>query len=369
MNCICLLNQLKMRYPTIVEIFGLDQIRKLCEAPSYWPEHPLKWLLKGALAKDGDAANALGNTENALRAITGDKSMNTWVRKNARKATNSPTENEPSKVYDALADAYKALAELRAAGYLCRCGFKVQPSSESKKGFDLLAKHESTEICVEVSALRITKKEAEKWWTKCEEKSISWAGTEKEGEFSVDNIVHKIVQNASEENKQLPSDRPSILWFDLQFEDSWALSVEEAWPLYTLRRGYFRTGGIWLAFYGRKQTPLLDHESLQEGLPPKARGIRFTSLRYPGYFATKNSMASAVVLTWPHYTLIFENPWSINALSTPTLTYLLRLDHFDWPRSVVRPFWEEDAIHKLQKRVEETLRMISSLAKIACLDW
>jgi hypothetical protein len=330
--------------------------------------HPLAWLFDEANAK---ACSALVNTANAFRILMEDHKMKGWFKDRVVEAVQFPLEEEFDKAYDVLADSYTALAEIRAVGYLRKCGFEVTPQSKGTKGFDFRAKLKDLEIAVEVSAMRMSKEEMRKWLTEKGERTIYPAGSPKEGEFSVDNVAHRFVQKAEEEDKQLPEDMPSLLWLDLQFRDWWTLGIDEALPLYVLNRGRFRTGGLWLGFYGRKGTPLLDSESLLEGLPASARGIKHPTLRYPGYFMKESRKASAVIVALPDFTIILENPYPQNLLPRMVLAKLICVQRFDWPHSWVRPFWEEDsqAVKKFQSKVRRALRIIIFVSRHARFEW
>ncbi|MBC7170215.1 hypothetical protein H5T54_04710 [Candidatus Bipolaricaulota bacterium] len=315
------------------------------------------------------------NTEIAVRAILAEGCFKSWLPARIREA-GELAEGESFRDLYSCSAPYKALAEIRAVGYLLACGCKVIP--QSTQGPDVKLRLREEEVAVEISAVRMNAEEAEALYEfhnrrpdLCDELAVHPAGAPKPGELGVDNLAHKFVNKAQEENDQLPKDRPALMWLDLQFEDWWGLSPDEAWPLYVLGNGRFRTGGIWLAFYGRLGTPLLDWESIEEGLPPIARGIVHASLRYPGYFQSGEARASAVVILWPDCTLIFENPWAANPLPQPILERLLHLRRFDWPRSWLRPFWKEllEALADLQLQVCSALDEIAGVAQFARLSW
>jgi hypothetical protein len=286
-------------------------------------------------------AAVLTNTECALRWVI-DSGAGLKLKRQQQRALVVPEAAQDfSAWYDAVADVAAALAEVRAWGYLGRCGLDVTQSGPP--GPDFVVSREDDQVHVEVTAKLMDKCEAAKLAAfhssrgtlkevlvrpaggPKREKLINGYDTEVETEFTVDNLVHKFSQKAQEKNDQLPEYKPSVLWFDLQFEDWWSLSAEEAWPLYVLANGLFHTGGVWLGFYGKKGISLLDSESLDEGHPPEARGIKHTSLRYHGYFQTEGTRASAVVISWPRCTVLFENPWAPNPLPRPIIERLLHL--------------------------------------------
>jgi hypothetical protein len=319
----------------------------------------------------------LGNTERALRTVAFGGTSDSWLSAKVRKAVQIPEKDGFGHIYSRLADACGALAEIRACGYLRLCGLEVVP--RSGKGFDLTACTGSDPVAVEISAVLMTQCEAQTLFdfhnrrsSYCDEVVIHPAGAPKEGEFTVDNIVHKFSQKAEEENRQLPADRPALLWLDVQFEDWWSLSADEAWPLYVLPNGRFRTGGVWLGIYGRKGTPLLESESMSKGFPPQGQEAVHTTLRYPGYFAKQDVHASAVVIAWPESTVIFENPDACQRIPSQVLERLLCLPHFDWPRSWMRPFWQHDAdqaVAELRSRVKRMRDQIDQLSQFVRLNW
>jgi len=359
-------------YRVCADILGSKSLENLL-ASQLGSHHPLAWLFDEAFRRNAKAQCIAANTAKTFQIIKEDTKLRAWFKKRLAEAVQFPPKQEFDKAYHSLASSYKALAEIRAVGYLKRCGFEVCPRSEHEKGFDFFAKIKGFEIAVEVTAMRMNPEETKKWLTAGGERTIYPAGSPKEGEFSVDNVAHRFAQKAEEEDEQLPEDMPSLLWFDLQFRDWWALGIDEACPLYVLPRGRFRTGGLWLGFYGCKCTALLDSESLLNGLPPNARGIEYPALRYPGYFMKESPKASATILALPECTIIFENPYAKkeNLLPYEVFASLIRLPWFDWPHSWIRPFWEKDdhAIKELQERVCATLRMINSVAAHARLGW
>jgi len=357
-------------YRVCVDILGAKSFENLLTS-RLGSLHPLAWLFDEAFRKNAKAQCIAAKTTKAIQIIKADSKLEDWLKMRLAETIQPPSEQKFDKAYDELAVCYKALSEIRAAYYLKSCKFEVCPQSERKKGFDFLVSTQSSEIAVEVTAMRMTKKEMEKWLIGRGERTIYPAGRPKEAEFSVDNVAHRFAQKAEDENKQLPEEIPSIVWLDLQFRDWWSLGIDEACPLYVLRGGRFRTGGIWLGFYGRECTALLDSESLSDGLPPNVRGIKHLGLRYPGYFMKESPKASAAILTLPECTIIFENPYAKKLLPYEVFARLIRLPWFDWPHSWIRPFWEKDdyAIKELQERVCAALRMINSVATHARLGW
>lgn len=362
-----------------------QQVEGVLRAPRGHVSHPLRWVLEGALRPGSLQGQVLGNTECALRWVIGSGASQEWKEQQQRALVVPDTAKGFSRWYDAVADVAAALAEVRAWGYLGQCGLTVTRLRSPKP--DFLVSREGDQVDVEVTVKLMSKDEAEGLAAfhsspvTTEELLVRPAGspkvkklkdgTEVEIEFTVDNLVHKFSQKAQEKNRQLREDKPSLLWIDLQFEDWWSLHPDEAWPLYVTNRGRFHTGGVWLAFYGRQGIPLLDSESIQNGVPPATRGIEHTSLRYPGYFQSKDARASAVVISWPSSTVLFENPWAPNPLPRPILERLLQLRWFDWPRSWVRPFWKEPTagLTDLLARVCSALDEITDISQIAQLDW
>ena len=359
-------------YPATKEALKFIDQGQLEEVLSTGSDHPLRWMLKGASKPCSPEALVLGNTEMAIREIFKAENLEAWFKNRMREASRTPEEDTDR--YDVLATVYKALAEIRAVGYLLQCSFDVTP--HSSEGFDLTIRTADEEIAVEVSAVRMSKPEAEKLaqfrsgkTPGFREEVIQPAGAPKTGELQVDNIAHKFSQKAEEENRQLPYDSPSLIWLDLQFEDWWSLPAEEAWPLYVLSDGRFRTGGVWLGFYGRNGISLIDGESMCEGLPRSARGIQHERMRYDGYFYKSDARASGVIIVWPRCTILYENPNARHEIPEPVIHKILCLHHFDWPRSWVRPFWKSGAMLCLKHRVEQTWEMIDCIAEFANLDW
>ncbi len=352
-----------------------DKLERFLTARRLHVDHPLKWLLEARGQPDSLPYQVLINTELAVRAIADQRCFESWLQRRIREAATLPTGNSFEQQYSG-SEPYKALSEIRAVGYLLSFFSQVVPHSAA--GPDLTLRWHSEECAVEISAVRMDHAEARaltefhnRRASRCDELVVHPAGCPKPGEFTVDNVAHKFVNKAQEKNDQLPQCRPAVLWLDLQFEDLWSLDCNEAWPLYVLRSGRFRTGGVWLSFYANKDTPLMDSESIEEGSPPDVRGICHTSMRYPGYFASGGARASAVVISWPDCTVLFENPWAASPLPRAIVEGLLHLRWFDWPRSWVRPFWKETAAAQadLQGRVRVALDDIAAVARIARRDW
>lgn len=374
-----------------------EKLDVVLRAPRYYVDHPLKWLLEGAEKGDSLQKQALINTAQAYLTIASkanaegspNKKLLSWCKNKIVRAANVPPLEDPDATYDALADVYAALAEIRALG--CLLALFENVDIPDKSGPDLVVQTTTGELVeVEVTTLRMAKNSARQLASfycqtlePCErlenitpgifgEQHVFIHGEPKPGEFTVDNAVHRFVEKALEENKQLKGDKPALLWLDLQFEDHWACTPDEAWPLYVLREGRFRTGSLWLAHYGKQSsTPLLDSESITEGLPVNMRGIRYTTLRYSGYFRTKQARASAVVVLWPRCVVLFENPWNRQPLPQSFLEKIIALKWFDWPRSWVRLFWEDTqtAFKELQCRIAWALEMIQGIARKAQRDW
>lgn len=374
-----------------------DKLDVVLRAPRYYLDHPLKWLLEGAEKDDSLQRQVLINTAQACLTIalkayaegSPNKKLQRWYKNKVLQAAYVPSSEDPDVAYDALAEVYAALAEIRVLGCLLALFEKVDIPNE--KGPDLVVQTVTGEFVeVEVTTLRMAKDSAcrlapvqRQGLEPCERLEIATKGIfrghhvfihgePKQGEFSVDNAVHRFVGKALEENEQLSGNKPALLWLDLQFEDHWACSPDEAWPLYVLQEGRFRTGSLWLAHYGKRSTtPLLDSESITEGLPANMRGIQHTTLRYSGYFQTEQARASAVVVSWPRCVVLFENPWAKQPLPRSFLEKIIALKWFDWPRSWVRPFWEDTktAFNELQHRVAQALQMIRGVAGKAQRDW
>lgn len=378
---------LASRYPAISRFLADVDLGMLCQDPGRHILHPLRWVIEGVADDQQNRSAVLGNTEMALRWLL-EKGNPQRLRRLGERATALPHANAPfDDWYYVTANVAGALAELRAWGYLGLCG--LNPTPRSSSGPDFYISVDACEGIVEVTAKLMDKAEAEKLakfksgLAKQAETVIYPAGRPKtesighdrsltvETEFVVHNLAQRFAQKAGGKKNQVPGDRPSILWLDVQFEDWWCLTPAEAWPVYALGDGRFHTGGIWLAFYGKRDTPLMDFESICEGLPPETRGIKHKFLEFNGYFHSGEARASAVVISWPRCTVLFENPHASNPLPLPIIERLLQLRWFDWPRSWIRPFWKDQqtGLAELRQRVCLALDEIAGVAQVARLDW
>jgi len=105
---------------------------QLEEVLSTGSDHPLRWMLEGACRPYSVKAQVLANTEKAVRVIL-ERGLKEWLRARIREASILPRVDIVN--YDTFAKVYKALAEIRAVGYLLQCSFDVTP--HSSEGFDL----------------------------------------------------------------------------------------------------------------------------------------------------------------------------------------------------------------------------------------
>jgi hypothetical protein len=130
------------------------------------------------------------------------------------------------------------------------------------------------------------------------------------------NMVSKICATKGKE-EQLIKDIPSVIWIDFQDSSQVFSHSEHCLPLLSFN-GALTSGGIWLALYGWKGAPLLEH---YEGLGS------ILKMQHDGRFVGK-TLVSAFICSFPDRTVILENPQSINFIPLWFKTRLIRLHNF-----------------------------------------
>lgn len=369
------LDWLRCSYPSLHEALSklpMDSLSKLWACQHGGPSHPLVWIWRGAEKKCAlKDLQALGNTEMASRQMP-QQCRDRLIKK----AASSKRE-----------DSAGALAEIRAFEYLKQIGLDIQDNTMGE-GPDFFVEAADQLIEIEVAAKLMSEGEEEKWSqfsgnSMQHEHCVYPAGYPADGETSVENLASKIAAKLTEEAEQFSGRTPSIIWLDLQFKEWFNIPPQDASPIYVLRGGLFRTGPLWLAAYGCKGTRLIDNESIQEGLPPEARGVRYTRMRFSGHFqqtvtkqgeetsTCKEVHTSAILFSLPQHTVLLENPFTPKPLPQDFLKMALRLGHFNWNFSWFRPFWkcDEDALRELLDKTQAALRTIEEVGQIARLSW
>lgn len=256
---------------------------------------------------------------------------------------------------DDYAEAAATLAELRAYGALLEAGFNVRPipvSDDSTPDFEIDAGDGS--IIVEVFAKHEDKKETELWnavragpvpsgsehhesegrgrkvqITISEHHPAGAPDPAKPADSVQANAISRICAAKGEE-KQFPSDRPSLLWIDLRSFGGWpeALTLEQCMPLASGHSG-LTSGAIWYAFYGWKDAPIFEEDfPLHERIVPMGHDGRFR------LSAQKKSKLSGAIIVLSHGLVHLENPWATNQIPDRARRYMERLPCFNIGHSI-----------------------------------
>jgi hypothetical protein len=148
----------------------------------------------------------------------------------------------------------------------------------------------------------------------------------KSGDSVLTNVISRVCSIKSNE-KQSNSEKPFVLWLDLQDPTVWPLPIsdEQLAPLYTeIRDGAVGTGGLWFALYGRENDPMIEMRSCD---------YREIPMLHDGRFALTKRV-SAVVYSLPATTVLMEHPSPTCPIPPRFRASLLKLPFFALDRSV-----------------------------------
>jgi hypothetical protein len=252
-------------------------------------------------------------------------------------------------------EAAAALAELRAYGSLLEAGFKVTPvpeKDESTPDFEVdagdrpvivevFAKHQDESETKRQKAIaarqipsgverHVMKGARAKIETTISEHYPGGSPDPKKPDDSAQaNVISRICAAKGNE-KQFPSDRPSLLWIDLRSFSDWpeVLKLEQCAPLISGHQG-LTSGALWYAFYGWKGAPIFEEDfPLHERIVPMGHDGRF---RLQG---EKKSKLSGAIIALSEGLVLFENPWADHPLPDRARRFAERLPWFDFGRSM-----------------------------------
>lgn len=302
----------------------------------------------------------------AVRSISengGDK----WLRALAPRLTRMDDPEEASA----------ALAELRAYGGLLEAGFTVTPIHETDDStpdfevdagdgpviVEVFAKHQNTaekKLWQDIRAghtptavdRHVVQSEHNKIEITISEHHPGGAPDPKKPHDSVQaNLISRICAAKGEE-KQFPSDRPSLLWIDLRSFGGWpeVLRLEQCTPLMSGHHG-LTSGALWYAFYGWKGAPIFEEDfPLHERMVAMGHDGRF---RLQG---KKKSKLSGSIIALSEGLVLFENPWPNHPLPDRARRFAERLPWFDLAHSICN--WsagDAETFAELGRRQIETM--------------
>jgi hypothetical protein len=263
-------------------------------------------------------------------------------------------------------EAAAALAELRAYGGLLEAGFSVIPIAETDESTpDFEADAGDGAVIVEVFAKHQDESENRLWkgvttgqtpagvernvvedrrgkieTTTMEMRPGGAPDPAKPHDSVQANLISRICAAKGNE-KQFPSDCPSLLWIDLRSFGGWpeALKVEQCTPLVSGRDG-LTSGAFWYAFFGWKDAPIFEEDfPLHEQVVRMGHDGRF---RLQG--TKKSKLSGAILVLWESLVL-FENPWADHPLPDRARRFAERLPWFDFGHSICN--WSRGDAEKL----------------------
>lgn len=251
-----------------------------------------------------------------------------------------------------------ALGEIRAYGALIEAGFTVNPRPKVNNNvpdFEVSARDDQ-KVIVEVHTKQMDTfqdqeiKENRQELQERHDKAVEDAGEnsigknivtssvheviplgapnpEKEGDSILTNAISRIARIKENEN-QVDQNLPFILWLDCQDKYTWGVSVDEAqlFPLWTENKdGIVGCGAFWHAFYGKKNGLLIETR-----FPEYRTANMLHEGRYRMISKNHNgpTRISAVVISLPTTTVLFENPSPNQSISSPCRITLLKLPWF-----------------------------------------
>ena len=174
------------------------------------------------------------------------------------------------------------LGELRAYADVLKFPFyNVTPNSKSKRGVDFELTEKSTKNKIKIEAYTQMPKE-HSMRPEDENKNnsswlretaitplLNWEATLRKVQPSDVSISMGSIMSIGGSKKdahQVDPNIPTYLYID--FQQIWGLDCEQALPL--LSQAEFLTSGIlWMAFYGKKDMPILENMSMEESIIPQ----------------------------------------------------------------------------------------------------
>jgi hypothetical protein len=130
---------------------------------------------------------------------------------------------------------------------------------------------------------------------------------------TIEEIIHKIAPT-KQGAEQSVSGKPFVLWFDYQDEafsgvDGFELNADAVQISKGTYQISFTSSPIWYALYGRKGMRIFQYSSRKKDCDK--RRLETTIMQHEGKFYdvhTNNTQVSAVIISSPYSTAIFENP-------------------------------------------------------------
>lgn len=320
--------------------------------------HPLKRILFPSERDEQVAINT--NIEVIMRYI--EENHPQWFSKLKKRLLNS-------KDYS---DSSSALSEIRAFGDLLKCGVSVKPVPENKfkKTTDFVVSNENQQVFIEVNAKQNNNEEAKNlneffknspnnpgrnYTTQSHEIVVAeyidtpFGKPTKPGENVTANFISKIA-SIKENEAQFEEDSPSILWLDFQ---------DEIWDMFPLAKavlpvvssnGAFYSGGIWYAFYGWKDAPIFEHNSIDIF-------YHLEKMQHPGRFENQTKI-DAAILSFERNIVILENPSTKKPVSPSLWKQICSHQWFNFEDSYMN--WPSQ---DLPQRIELEKNKIRSIAK------
>ena len=315
---------------------------------------------------DDQASQTFTNTTRSLRIITRcenkDKYKSWLADKLAQACDTTNYEN-----------ASAALGEIRALGSLLYGFREVDVIQESKeKTTDFVIVVDGTEIYIEVTTKQMNKEEAkalEKFNHEpppektepvfSREHVISPAGKAKkmeDGKYetTAENVASKIA-NLKAGSKQVREGSICVLWIDMQDEDWWGTSGDNAFPI-TSWNGALTTVGIWYSFYGKKGTPLFDNYC-----PFYGPGIHVQTMRFNGKFFQNDNRFCGAALNFGRSLVFYDDPNAKHPIPDRFWFSAVELPWFNYERSIIR--WPA-GLGVLEKQIEMQRNILDAFGKI-----
>lgn len=309
--------------------------------------HPIKSIL----FPDNNNSPLANNTMRALRII--DKN---WILSKKRRLLN----------FKEYGEAASVLGEIRAYGYLMECKLSVKPTStNSTRTPDFEIKNGNEKVLIEVFNRLYNENELKaldefhgetiplkQGQAISRTHSVFPFGKPKSGENVSENIISKLSNTKEEKGKtQLSENYTSILWLDFQDDIWWIFDANRVFPIIT-RDGLIHSGEIWYAFYGWKGAPIFERRTLD-----LIRINDYPKMKHEGRFR-QPTIVDAVIMVFPQYTVILENPNSLKPVKPWLWEKLISLPNFNYEYSYLN--WPKD---NLKKRVELQKQLIKALQK------
>lgn len=330
--------------------FSAEDLDRVFNAPSTHKRHPLgrmvRCLREGESGSKGQEGNTLANLNRAIGLIhgAGSQDLSDWLQYASAQAI---------KIEGDYANASSALSEIRALGALLEMGLPVTVvrTRREMKTADFYI--EPFNCYVEVhckqmygpAANEVVAFHAEPMpppgpdgFSARYHEVRPVGGTDEE--TNVENLAQKIAQ-IKPRSEQAVDGAQNVLWLDFQDEDFWCLGSRYLHPISSCHQRFY-SGGLWLAFYGRKGTALLEHHHLhhEENADPALQQMRFD-----GRFYQEGDRFDAAILYFPDETAFLQNPNRADLAAT-WMPHLMRSLRFsfegswcDWPPQ--RPLAEQ----------------------------